>query len=375
MSNGIPGRRTAGVILVGTHPWTNSAFDRLMPRTLLPIAHRPLISYALSWMHRAGLHDVIVCGNRETQTLRKVLGRHAPRGMNVRYQEDAMPRGAGGSLRDAIASSDADTFIVTDGTVIPNVDVAELLRTHQQSMAAVTVVVHTEARRHGNPGLQVPTGVYVFERESVAAVPERGFCDIKEKLLTQLYRDGLHIATFEAGAPSPRVLNESTYLAVNEWVIEQLASGGTVPEGYQLHGNALVHREASVAHDAVIVGPVVVAAGAQIRSQAVIVGPSSIGRDAIIEAGAFVSRSAIWRRSIVGTGASADRCVVGDDAVVGAQLRAHQSVVVELNADRTAPTRQHNMPAGVPNMPTLELARKVGRALTGAEWSRSPAAP
>ncbi len=375
MSNGTPARRIAGVILVGTHPWTNSAFDRLMPRTLLPVAHRPLISYALSWMHAAGVQDVVVCGNRETQTLGPVLNGHAPRGMNVRYQEDAMPRGAGGSLRDAIDSMDADAFIVADGTQIPNVNVGELLQTHRESRAAVTVVVHTEARRHGNPGLQVPTGVYVFERGSVEAVPARGFCDIKEKLLSQLYRDGHHVATFEAGAPSPRVLSPSTYLALNEWVVEQLTSGDAIPEGYRLQGSALVHRDACVARDAVIVGPVLVAAGAQIKSQAVIVGPSSIGRDAVIESGAFVSRSAIWRRSVVGAGASADRCVIGDDAVVAAQLRAHQSVVVELNPDRTAPVHLPNAVPRMPSLPALELARKVGRALAGAEWSRSPAAP
>jgi len=346
-----------------------------MPRTLLPVAHRPLISYALSWMHAAGVHEVVVCGNRETRTLAPVLNRHAPRGMNVRYQEDAMPRGAGGSLRDAIASTDADAFIVADGTLIPNVNAGELLRTHGESRAAVTVVVHTEARRHGNPGLQVPIGVYVFERGSVEAVPARGFCDIKEKLLSQLYRDGHHIATFEAGAPSPRVLSPSTYLALNEFVVEQLTSGDAIPEGYRLQGSALVHRDASVARDAVIVGPVLVAAGAQIKSQAVIVGPSSIGRDAIIESGAFVSRSAIWRRSLVGAGASADRCVIGDDAVVAAQLRAHQSVVVELNPDRTAPVHLPNALPTMPTLPALELARKVGRALSGAEWSRSPAAP
>ena len=61
--------QTAGIVLAGTHPWTNSAFDKLPPRALLPIAHRPLISYALSWLEDGGIHQVAVCANRETQTL------------------------------------------------------------------------------------------------------------------------------------------------------------------------------------------------------------------------------------------------------------------------------------------------------------------
>jgi len=374
MSNATPLRRTAGVILVGTHPWTDSAFDRLMPRTLLPVAHRPLISYALSWLHAAGLRDVTVCGNRETQLLQSVLNRHAPSGIRLKYQEDAMPRGAGGSLRDAIANSDADTFVVAEGAAIPNVDIESLLQAHQQSGAAVTVVVHTEARRHGNPGLQVPTGIYVFQRESVAAVPPTGFCDIKEKLLSLLYREGQHIATFEASAPSPRVLSASTYLAVNEWMIEQLVEDGAPLEGYRRQGSALVHLEASVAPDAVIVGPVLVGPGAQIMSQAVVVGPTSIGREAVIESGAFVSRCAIWRRSVIGEAACADRCLVADDAFVAAQTQTHQSVVVDARVSKV-PARATTRVADVFELPVIDIARKVGRVLGGADLSRSPAAP
>src|ERR1700737_2662018 len=90
--------QTAGVVLVGTHPWSNSPFDRLVPRTLLPIAHRPLISYALAWLRDGGIEDVAVCANRETRALRRQLPGLVPQGMRLSYHEDAMPRGPAGSL-------------------------------------------------------------------------------------------------------------------------------------------------------------------------------------------------------------------------------------------------------------------------------------
>src|SRR5262249_32872229 len=172
--------QTTGIVLVGTHPWTVSAFDRLLPRTLLPVAHRPLLSYALSWLNEADVREVAVCANRETQTLESHLLRHVPLGMSVAYHEDPMPRGAAGAGRDASAGSDDETFVVTDGTAIPNVDLKDLLATHHASGAIATVVVDTEPGRHGNPCLQVPTGIYVFNRQALKNVPVHGFYDIKE---------------------------------------------------------------------------------------------------------------------------------------------------------------------------------------------------
>src|SRR5829696_5836187 len=101
---------TAGIVLVGTHPWTRTAFDRLPPRPLLPVAHRPLLSYSLSWLRDAGIPHAAVCANRETQMLESRLHRHVPHGLRVTYHEDAMPRGAAGAVRDAALTTDASAF-------------------------------------------------------------------------------------------------------------------------------------------------------------------------------------------------------------------------------------------------------------------------
>src|SRR5215831_1870342 len=105
-----------GIVLAGTHPWTRSAFDRLPPRPLLPIAHRPLLSYSLSWLRDGGISFAVVSANRETRVLESRLHHHVPDGLMVAYRRDEMPRGAAGALKDAIEGTDAQTFVVADGT-------------------------------------------------------------------------------------------------------------------------------------------------------------------------------------------------------------------------------------------------------------------
>ena len=136
-----------------------------------------------------------------------------------------MPRGAGGSDRDAAAASDSDTFVVADGTAIPNVALPALLAAHRASGAAVTVVVHAEERGEGPAGLQVPCGIYIFSRRALDVVPSRGFYDIKESLIPLLHRSGERVVAYSTETPCARVLGVSSYLAVNEWMVETVRTG------------------------------------------------------------------------------------------------------------------------------------------------------
>jgi NDP-sugar pyrophosphorylase family protein len=361
-----------GIVLAGTHPWTNSAFERLLPRTLLPVAHRPLISYALSWLRDGGIRQVAVCANRETQALKPQLLRHVPQGMTLSYHEDPMPRGAAGSLRDAAAASDADTFVVVDGTAIPNVDLRELLLAHYSSGAAVTVVVHSEASRDGRPDIQVPIGIYVFSRIALAGVPDRGFYDIKEKLIPELYRSGERVIAYAAGSASPRVMDALSYLAVNEWMVERAVTAGDQYEGYVKSGSCLFHHEAVIAADAVFVGPVLVGAGARIMSGAVIVGPTSIGVEATVGGGVLVSRSAIWRRSLLCEQAVVDRCILADDTVIESHRQAFRAVIGA--HPRREPVITRHAEPEIREALSFGPFRRIGRVLSGSMWSRSPAA-
>ena len=339
-----PAGFTCGVVLAGTFPWANSAFDQLAPRPLVPLAHRPLIGFALSWLQHAGVRRVVVCGNRNTRALEQQLAPMAGP-LDLSYIEDDMPRGAAGCAYDAAQLSRSQTFVVTDGTAMPNVDLADVLSQHDASGAAMTMVVYLEPRGAGEGALHVPAGVYVLNRRVVDAVAPFGFVDIKEHLIPKLVRAGEQIATYAAAGAVPRVLNARTYLAASEIAAQLLASRRALPPDYELRGTALVHRAAAVHADALLAGAVVVAAGASIAGNAVVIGPASIGCDAVIEGGAVVSRSAVWRRARIAGSAVVDRSIVGDDAIIGQHRQVYRSVVL----GRSRPTQQWtSAPLGAP---------------------------
>jgi NDP-sugar pyrophosphorylase family protein len=203
-------------------------------------------------------------------------------------------------------------------------------------------------------------------------VPERGFCDIKENLIPQLHRTQQAVTTFTVDHQSPRVLDASSYRAVNEWMIDHLITTRTVPEGYVLSGSCLFHREAVIARDATFVGPVLVGPGAQIASGAVLVGPTSVGRDAVVGPEVLVSRSAIWRRSVLQEQVVADRCILADGSIVAPRTRVFGEVMT-MSRGELEMVRESRRP--VRENASAYLFRRMSRAVFGnLAWSRYPAA-
>jgi len=356
-------RPVTGIVLAGTFPWKKSAFTSLFPRPLLPVALRPLVSYAITSLHDAGIRTAAICARQETRALKAKIAAHVPAGMQLSYHEDASPRGTAGAIRDAAMLSDCETFVVVEGTAVPTAPLCELVAAHHASGAAITVAVHDDRRVTG-PALQVSTGTYVISRHALDTVPATGFCDLKETLIPRLYRAGARVAAFAVAEPSARVMDGETYLAVNGWMVERLAGQGVA--AYERRGDALVHQLAHVAYDAVLVGPVMVDRGAHIGSGAIIVGPCTIGKEATIEGGAMVSRSVIWRRSHVREFAILDRTILTDGATAQPGTRLYRSVTVAdpRSVDRPPAAAET---ARTWRVPRVELLRRMARAVFPAE--------
>jgi len=312
MSNSpIPG--VHGIVLAGAYPGGPCSLDDLAPRPLLPVAQQPLITYALRWMGDGGLQRVTICANSAARAVRASIDR-STHGLHVDYLEDWSPRGAAGCIRDAGTRTEAQTFLVADGTAIPVVDIHKLLETHRASQAAITVVAAPDPA-----GRLRPTGVYVFDRWTFHFIPEEGFYDIKEKLVPRLYAAGETVVTHFAREMAPRVVNVDSFLALNQWAIERAVSHRSPADGFEPAGSALVHVSAHVDQGARLLGPAIVGPGASIGAGATLVGPVSIGEATSVGEGAVVSRSVVCRGAAIGAGAFVDRSMLGDDTRVGSR--------------------------------------------------------
>ena len=352
--------RVRGVVLAGTYHWSNTSFEDLVPRPLVPVAQAPLVSYALRWLRDGGIARATLCANSASRAVRSYLGGGSRLTMSLEYHEDWTPRGAAGCVRDAASRTDADTLVIADGTAVPAVNIGLLLDDHRSSGAAVTIVVHHDRQARAGERPLNPGGIYVFDRRVLDFIPETGFQDIKETLIPKLYKAGERVVIHAGLGVCPRVLNAETYLALNNWVIEQIADNPTPLEhwgAYIESGQLLSHPTAWVAPGARIIGPVLLGPSVRVASGATIIGPTSIGADCHVGEDALVSRSVAWKRCHIGVGAIVDGCVLTDEAQVPDRSRIYHALKVKgshtrrlrWGAEEPASARQTDAVERVPN--------------------------
>jgi NDP-sugar pyrophosphorylase family protein len=326
-----------GIVLAGAYPALGRIPLGSVPRPLLPVAQVPVIGHVLHWLREGGITRATVCANAASREVGRLVGDGSAAGLRIALCEDAMPRGPAGSARDAALAYTADTFVVADGTVIPNFDLRDVIDAHRASGAAVTAVVHYAQRgsRQG-PCLATPAGVYVFARRSFEAVPASGFQDVKEHLLPALRRRHERVGAYVSRGSCPRVLNVETYLAVNHWMIDRLAADQALLEErwapISLTGQLMAHPSADVHPTATTIGPVLLGPRVTVGPNTVIVGPTSIGTDTQIGEGAAVCRAVIWRNSRIGEHVFVDASVIGDNVTIAPGTTLHTNVTVHETA-------------------------------------------
>jgi NDP-sugar pyrophosphorylase family protein len=322
------------IVLCGTH-WRRHAFAPAVPRPLLPVVQLPLVARTLGALAESAFTRASVCTNGAAPQMAALVAQCAG-GLTARLREDLTPRGPAGCVRDAALSSDANAFLVVEGTVVMTLDVARLLEHHRQTGAAVTIVVQPADAAGGR--IDAPAGIYVFSRSVIDVIPAVGFYDIKESLLPRLHRAGERCEVYRSESWCPRILDAQSYMAANHWVVCEAARlpsrHAPFADGRRCEENpdALVHPTAHVDDGALLVGPVVIGPGADVMRGATIVGPASIGEGCRLQGGALVSRSVLWERVTVGRDAHVDRSVVADDVTIEAGTVAVETV-------RTLPRR------------------------------------
>jgi NDP-sugar pyrophosphorylase family protein len=160
------------------------------PKSLVPVAGRPLAAYQVAALAAAGVDHVIVsCAAGAGAEFEREL---AGLGADMTVVEEPEPLGRGGGLRYAASArrEQGDVYAL-NGDELLALDLTALLARHREVGVAATVTVTQPPSAFGVVELDehdlvtgfdeaaripywVSCGVYVLGAEAVAALPERG---------------------------------------------------------------------------------------------------------------------------------------------------------------------------------------------------------
>jgi len=109
------------------------------PKPLLPLANKPFLRYQLDVLS-GHVDEVILCA-ADPRPFSRELGARAS-GLKLRYVGEPRPLGTGGAIKNAAAALAGEKrFLVLNGDVLHNLDVAAFLRAHRKSGARATIAL------------------------------------------------------------------------------------------------------------------------------------------------------------------------------------------------------------------------------------------
>lgn len=185
----------------------------VMAKPTVPIAGKPCIYYTLRALESAGINDVIITSGYRVEDVMRSVGRYAgDMDLNIIYSYEYVPRGTAGGVKKVEAFLD-ETFLVTSGDVLCDVDYMDVVNYHRAKKALATMAL-TRVKNVSEYGVVqldddgrivrfqekprpeeafsdlINAGIYVLEPEVLDYVPKDTEFDFSKHTFPRVLEDG-----------------------------------------------------------------------------------------------------------------------------------------------------------------------------------------
>lgn len=195
------------VILAGGKGARLRPYTTILPKPLMPVGDMPILEIMLRQMKRAGVDEAILTVGHLSSLLQAFFQNGERLGLKINYSFEDNPLGTAGPL-SLVSDRLTETFLVSNGDVLTNLDLRGLLKFHRESGAIATIAMHTRQVKidlgvlHFNDGYELtnyeekPTldyhvsmGIYVFEPKALDYIPRNQYLDFPDLVLRLIRSD------------------------------------------------------------------------------------------------------------------------------------------------------------------------------------------
>jgi len=321
------------VVLVGGFGTRLQPLTLSVPKPMLPVGHVPIIERLVANLGRSGISDVTFALGFKPEPFVEAFPTGRCAGVALHYAVEPEPLDTAGAIRFAAdAAGIEETFVVVNGDVLTDLDVAQLVHFHRERGAEATLhlIPVADPSSFGVVGLDSDGRVERFvEKPAPGTAPSNlvnaGTYVLEPSVLGRIPRGekvSIERITFPAVAEAGGLFG----LATDDYWIDTgqpdlyLQANLDVLSGVRRNDRSeAVHPEADV-HEAAVIEDGLVGAGATVGAGAVV-------RRSVILSGAVVGENATVVDSIVmgrvGARALVHHCVIGSTGEVAADQEVH----------------------------------------------------
>ena len=350
--------KTSAIILVGGEGTRLRPLTLELPKPVVPVLDRPFLKFQLDLLRKASITDIVLCVAFRPERIRAVLGDGQADSVQLTYVLEETPLGTGGAVKNAEGAL-GERVVVMNGDVLADMDLGAILKMHEETRAAATIVLHpvdnpsayglveTDATGRVTRFVEKPkpeeittnkinAGLYVLETRTLSLMPKGVPYSIERGYFPALIASGERVQAFTHEGYWIDIGTHQKYLQVHLDLLfgrfPHEIQGSRLGSGYA-HGTAVIDPTA-VLEGHFYVGPgCEVGAGSRIEDgtalisnvrlqgatirQSVVWGDTEIGAGSLVEGALLSNGVRIGRHCHVGRGSA-----LGDGTVISDHSRA-----------------------------------------------------
>ena len=173
---------------------------RLFPLTIdrtkpaIPFLGKPLVGYVAEYLAKFGFKDVVVNLHHQPESVREALGDGDKYGVKIHYTvETPKILGTAGALDNARHLLEDDTFLIANGKIITDIDIAAAIETHKKSGALATMILKPNTKREKFTEVLTENGLIKGFGDFTKPLTEDEIKDTSNEIPTPLMFTGIHI--------------------------------------------------------------------------------------------------------------------------------------------------------------------------------------
>lgn len=326
---------------------------RNVPKPMVPVVNQPVMEHIVRLLVRHGFTDIVCNTHYLGEQVEAYFGDGSAQGANMLFNREKELLGtAGGVKRVAEQHSffkTDETFLVTGGDDLTNIDLTAMLKFHRDHKAMATIALTTvddpsqfgvvvldkggpilrfveKPPRGTEPSKLVNTGVYLFEPEVLDLIPTGKFYDFGKELFPLLLEKKQSFYGYCTDDYWRDVGNIGEYRDCHDdffnHIVELELNVPNAGDGLWIGQDCRIHPSAQIIGPAVIGPRCIIGPGARIEKNCV------LGEACNVGAGATIAHSILWARAKVEPGTHLQRCVVGYDCDIYSSAAIFDGTIV-----------------------------------------------
>jgi NDP-sugar pyrophosphorylase family protein len=173
---------------------------RLFPLTIdrtkpaIPFLGKPLVGYVAEYLAGFGFREVVVNLHHQPGSVIEALGDGSAFGVHIDYaNEQPSILGTAGALDNARELLGDTTFLIINGKIITDIDIAAAIETHRRTGAIATMVLKPNTKRERFTIVDTDGERVTGFGDYAAPLTEDEIRDLEHEIFTPLMFTGIHI--------------------------------------------------------------------------------------------------------------------------------------------------------------------------------------